>query len=161
MACDVTAVVGASSLTKLKGVGCQKKTATSKGMLISLTETSLAWGEYGVITNARDNDNGANNMATITWLSSWKTTYPAFKWCYDYGTGWYLPARNELETIYNNKSAINKMLSTLGCSTLGTGYYWSSTEDSSGYAYLCSFSTGNSYSEYKYCTCKVRAVLAF
>ncbi len=158
---NLTSVVGASSLTKLKGVGCQKKTATSKGMLISLTETSLAWGEYGVTTNARDNDNGANNMATLTWLSSWPTKYPAFNWCDDYGAGWYLPALNELKTIYNNKSAINKMLSTLGYPTLGTGNYWSSTEYSNYDAYRLNFSSGSSYHDDKDYTSNVRAVLAF
>ena len=52
--------------------------------------------------------------------------YPAFKWCTDYGTDWYLPAANEFESIYSNKSKLNAVLSNLG-PTL-SGEYWSSSE---------------------------------
>lgn len=131
---NLTSVVGASSLTKLKGVGYQKKTATADGKMISAQETQQDW-------------------------SSAKT------WCSNYGAGWYLPSIDELKMIYNNKSAINKMLSTLGYPTLETGAYWSSTEYNNyngDYVYKLDFSNGGSYHEfYTNWIYNVRAVLAF
>ena len=130
--------------------------------VVSVTEeNSLDWGSTDTQTSATDQNNGANNMAKIKALSDWETKYPAFKWCSDYGSDWYLPARNELKTIYNNKSTINSTLSANGGTTLGTGYYWSSTEHSKVNAIRIDFS--EDYTGYwnKDASYKVRAVLAF
>ena len=129
---------------------------------VSVTEgASLRWSTINTTTSATDQNNGANNMAKIKALSDWETTYPAFKWCSDYGLDWYLPARNELKTIYNNKSTINSTLSANGGTTLGAEYYWSSTEQSKGNAVRIDFS--EDYTGYwsKDTSYKVRAVLAF
>ncbi len=134
----------------------------ANGYIVSVTEgTSLRWGPTSTTTSATDKDNGANNMKKIKALSSWQANYPAFAWCYSYGTDWYLPALNELKTIYNNKTTINSALSANGFTALGTGDYWSSTESSSNYAYELFFSNGVSNDPSKNHTNTVRAILAF
>ena len=136
----------------------------ANGYIVSVTEgTSLRWGPTSTTTSATDKDNGANNMKKIKALSSWQANYPAFAWCYSYGTDWYLPALNELKTIYNNKTTINSALSANGFTALGTGDYWSSTESSSNYAYELFFSNGvsNDPSKNHTNTVTVRAILAF
>ncbi len=145
------------------GVVYIEKTPYNAGKMVSVAEgSSLKWSTSGITTSAIDSDNGTTNMAIIKALSSWETKYPAFKWCSDYGTDWYLPAFNELYTIYNNKSTINSILSTNGYTAFGTEDYWSSTEYNSNNACGVNFSFGISdgYATKGY-KISVRAVLAF
>ncbi len=59
---------------------------------------------------------------------------PAADYAYNYSTtgtqqgDWYLPAAGEVKLIYDNKDILNKSLSQLGGTELGTSYCWSSTE---------------------------------
>ena len=115
---------------------------------------------------ARDDNNGANNMKSIMVNYYWEDDYPAFKWCSDYGDGsWYLPAINELGKIYNESSTINATLEANGYHTL-YGWYWSSTDHfySNEYAYgkyiNCGISNAT-YSDNKGLTGRVRAILVF
>ena len=67
--------------------------------------------------------------------------YPAWNYCRNYGannglegdlaTGWYLPTLAELDTIYQNKTAVDTSLSKAGGSTFGTSGYWSCCQDPS------------------------------
>ena len=43
-----------------------------------------------------------------------------------------LPTKDQLKTIYNNKSLINSLLSTNGGTQLTNAYYWSSTYNGDG-----------------------------
>ena len=134
------------------------------GKIVSVSETKTTWGPKGTITGATNNSDGKANMSTIKSLDPDLSDYPAFRWCNSYGAGWYLPASNELTTIYDNKSTINATLSAKGYEVLGTGWYWSSTESNSNSAYKIDFSNGDSYYydyAYKNSTSHVRAVLAF
>lgn len=101
------------------------------GKMVSVEETKCEWsGEY-IKTNARNDDDGMENMKTIKALNPDLSKYPAFKWCADYGTDWYLPAKSELDTIFDIITTINTTLSTNGYTSLSTtNNYWSSTEDS-------------------------------
>ena len=105
------------------------------GYVISLKETSASWS-------------GARS------------------WCSSYGDGkWYLPTEDQLKDIYNQKSTLNNTLSTCGGTTLGTSYYWSSTEYYNDYgnsnrACAVSFSSGSSSNSDKWNTDQVRAVRA-
>ena len=83
----------------------------------------------------------------------------ATSWCSNYGSGWYLPSRDEFTTIYAMKSYINSILSTLGKTTL-SGKYWSSTTNG-GYHYY--YNMDSSYSDWESSsnTYKVRAVHKF
>lgn len=57
---------------------------------------------------------------------------------------WFLPSMSELKTLYNNKTKVNAGLASLGSPSLPTGgYYWSSTEYSSGNALGLNLSSGN------------------
>ena len=72
-------------------------------------------------------DDGKLNVAQITV----STTFPAFKLCDDLTDGgftdWYLPARSELDVLWQNLTAINAN----AAGNLTASRYWSSTESSS------------------------------
>ena len=53
-----------------------------------------------------------------------------------------LPTRDQLLSIYQNKSRVNSLLSTNGGTQLTNSYYWSSTSSSYGY-YVVHMSVGN------------------
>lgn len=107
--------------------------------IISKDETKAVWGYYGTTTNANSRTDGAANTDKIVAKS------PAAQWCRAKGTSWYLPALDELNAVYNNKSKLNATLSSpsVGGMQLGTNDYWSSTETNSNYAYYVNFSSGN------------------
>ena len=133
--------------------------------IVSVKEGSTKWGEFGVTTNATDKYNGKANMDKIKSISGWQTKYPAFKWCADYGTGWYLPSYNELKAIYAQKDVINKTLSTNNKKELGSkdsaSWLWSSSEYGSHTVYDIKFSDGSyRYGHDKQNDMAVRAVLA-
>ena len=131
------------------------------GKMVSVEETLCSWSSEGIDTNAVNSDDGMANMNTIKAINPDLSKYPAFRWCADYGTDWYLPARNELKTIYNNKSTINSILSAYGYTSLDASYYWSSTEQFNSWAYTLKISDGGSYGYEKSNQYTVRAVLAF
>ena len=102
-------------------------------------------------------------MAVVKAITDWESKYPAFKWCADLGEDWYLPAKQELQTIYNNRTAIDANLTD----ELGAYPYWSSTErdyqNSSGVfcawgVHMIDGSTGNGNKGRNY---DVRAVATF
>ncbi len=85
--------------------------------------------------------------------------------CDDYDDGtyadWFLPSKDELNAIYDNKAAIDVTAVANGGTALGV-YYWSSTEHSSNHAYLQYFTTGTPYlSDKAVGTYDVRAVRTF
>lgn len=61
-------------------------------------------------------------------LLDWSTKYPAFASVAGEGEQWYLPAKNEWTTIFENKDQINSQLSIAGGRPLNGNFYWSSTE---------------------------------
>jgi prepilin-type N-terminal cleavage/methylation domain-containing protein len=62
---------------------------------------------------------------------------------------WYLPARNELSTLYTNRVAIGGFSADI---------YWSSNESGSYHAWYVYFSTGSEYYSNKYADARVRCV---
>ena len=69
-----------------------------------------------------------------------------------------LPTKDQLLTLYNNKSRVNSLLSTNGGTQLTNNYYWSSTLH--GYYYIVSMSGGAvDYGRYEASTYFVRPVL--
>ena len=79
--------------------------------------------------------------ATAETIETVAQNYPAWNYCRNYGannglegdlaTGWYLPTVAELDTIYQNKTAVDASLSKAGGRTFGNSYYWSCCQDSS------------------------------
>ena len=129
--------------------------------IVSVRETTAKWSVNCQTTTITDSDNGRGNTYKIRSKSDWRNQYPAFRWCVDYGSGWYLPAINELNAIYAQKDKINKTLSANGmdklCSKAST--LWSSTEQGQSLACSVYLSGGSFGSSTKYNINAVRAVL--
>lgn len=160
--------VAASGSDPAKGV---------KGKIVSLDEPiadwnggtniegGLNWSTESVSTGATSSTDGAANTAKIKALTSYSaTTYPAFAWCIAKGTGWYLPARHELGTLYANKVAVNAGLTTASGTTIDAYnryYYYCSTELTTASVRTVSFSNGSAGLGSKGGNARVRAVSAF
>ena len=131
------------------------------------SSSSLQWSsdtdEQKRLIGADSETDGAYNMAVVKAITDWESKYPAFKWCADLGEGWYLPAKQELLTIYNNKTAIDANLTDV----IGTSWYWSSTEYDLQYssgefcAWYVSLNVGYTLYDSKFNYGYVRAVSAF
>ena len=111
--------------------------------------------------------------ATAETIETVAQYYPAFNYCRKYGTtnnltgdlatGWYLPTVAELDTIYQNKTAVDASLLKAGGSQFFTSYYWSCCQPPSNdvYAQVLDFSNGDMYKVGKdrstFYVCSVRA----
>ncbi len=76
---------------------------------------------------------------------------------------WYLPSKQELNLMYQNKTTIDATATANGGSAFVNAYYWSSTERSDNYAYawIKSFVNGVYLYGNKSTAFRVRAVRAF
>ena len=74
---------------------------------------------------------------------------------------WYLPSKEELNLMYQNKATIDATAGANGGSSFASAYYWSSTETSNGYAWGQYFDSGTQLSYRKDYTGYVRAIRAF
>jgi hypothetical protein len=96
------------------------------------TEVQRAWGSITAARGATSVTDGLSNTNTL--YSFGTTAHPAAGHCKTLTTGgystWYLPAINELLTLYSNKSATPFATSD----SFGAFSYWSSTEWSGGYS---------------------------
>ncbi len=132
------------------------------GKIVSLDYSKEQWAVdavYEIRTGATSNTDGMSNMNKIKKLPNWKVNYPAFAWCAALGSGWYLPAQNELVLIYENVKAVTMGLKHRGYEGL-TGIYWSSTE-SEFCAWYVGMYGGDTYGYGKHDYNYVRAVSAF
>ena len=99
------------------------------GKIVSMKQSAerLQWSsdiaELKRLIGADSETDGAYNMLKVQAIPGWREKYPAFRWCADLGEGWYLPAKEELFTIYKHKSKLNPIL----FDKLKL-WYWSSTE---------------------------------
>ena len=110
----------------------------NNGKIISLYQspTTLQWASDSVEQNRLVGtiymSEGVRNLAKIVEIPNWMGKYPAFKWCFDYGKGWYLPSLQEVERFLifpAIREAINRGLTENGGTPLSDVSYWSSTED--------------------------------
>ncbi len=116
----------------IRGVVFEVSDGGRHGKIVSLDETKNCWcttSQYDkeITTGASDQRDGKSNTDKILSRSD-RDEYRAFVWCRNKGSNWYLPSKEELLTIYRNKEKINATLSKHGGTTLGDGWYWSSTE---------------------------------
>ena len=136
------------------------------GKIVSVDESYEQWAVIPVwqnAANATSKGGGMSNMNKIKRLPNWKSSYPAFAWCASLGEGWYLPAVDELELIYQNKSIINRRLNERGYGEFLDDFHWSSTEkmDDSDCAWFVDMFDGLTDFNLKYFDYSVRAVSAF
>jgi hypothetical protein len=73
-----------------------------------------------------DESDGKANTDKVMACRDKDDQYPAVRWCRAKGADWYLPAEDELWTIYANMWTINKTLNQYG-QVLNKTTYWSST----------------------------------
>jgi hypothetical protein len=133
---------------------------TPHGLIAATSDQGTgAWGCYGTYTGATGTAIGTGAANTAAILAGCSTAGIAAKLCHDYNGGgytdWYLPSKDELNTLYINKVAIGGFASA---------YYWSSSEYSgygSDFAWLQVFGSGNQDFGAKDLTFPVRAVRAF
>ena len=137
------------------------------GKIVSVDESNEQWAVDAVdqnATHATSKGGGMGNMNKIKKLPNWKSNYPAFAWCASLGEGWYLPAFDELELIFQNKSIINRRLNEKGYGEIVDSFYWSSTEveEEPDCAWYVNMNDGDSnYNSKNYIEFSVRAVSAF
>lgn len=139
------------------------------GKIVSMDETETAWSKEKVSIGATDDNDGTKNMAVVKSIPNWKTLYPAFEWSDAKNTGgvtgWYLPAVNELKSLFQETTAVNEGLSANGGSEIyRNSYYkyWSSTENGYDYAYYYYYGCPSlRYVSDKVYSYYVRAVYAF
>ncbi|MCD4710593.1 MAG: DUF1566 domain-containing protein [Bacteroidales bacterium] len=74
---------------------------------------------------------------------------------------WYLPSKEELNLIYQNKATIDATATANGGAAFAANIYWTSTEHDSGYAKVQYFNTGNQSHDRKNSINYVRAIRAF
>jgi hypothetical protein len=107
------------------------------------TEVQRAWGSGGTVRSTTSTTNGVANTTTLFNFGS--AAHPAAYHCRALTTGgyntWYLPAKNELNTLYSNKSAVPFATAN---SFVG-GNYWSSTENNGNLAWCQNMSNGGQY----------------
>ncbi len=119
------------------------------------TETQLSWGSYGTVRSTTSTTDGVANTTTLFNLGS--AAHPAAYYCRALSTGgynnWYLPAKDELMTLYSNKSATPFVTAN---SFIGADY-WSSTELDGGKAGRVGLDVGNNSNASKGASNNVRA----
>jgi hypothetical protein len=120
--------------------------------------TGIPWGCSGTTISGADGTAiGTGNQNTIDIMNGCSTAGIAARLCGDLVLGgysdWYLPSKNELNKLYQNKVAIGGFASN---------YYWSSTEYDFNAAWKQDFYFGSQYSSgSKSFILDVRAVRAF
>lgn len=92
----------------VKGIVVRVDDGGEHGLIMSLKGCDDRWCKSSVKTavNATDENDGAVNMAAIeAYIAKKRLTldeFPLFKWAKELGDGWYIPAKNELQTIAEN-----------------------------------------------------------
>ena len=109
-----------------------------------------------------------NTQIVLEYCSANGYSCPAFEYVNSYKTegtqagDWYLPAMGELNAIYSNKDVLNMTLGKIGETKLGTGAYWSSSENSSNVAWMLSLYNGDmDYNGMSFTRAYVRPVMQY
>ena len=136
------------------------------GKIVSLYVVERRWctkEQYDreIVVGASSMTDGKANTDKVMARSD-SDVYPAFEWCRSKGQDWYLPAKDELESIYAAKEKINVTLERLGKIKLGgIRWHWSSTECDEFSAWGVYMGNGFAGNPDKSFSLYVRAVSAF
>ena len=146
------------------------------GLVVDIADLSIGivWfaGTYGV-TQAKGDGPFAGEMNTAIIISSHVAIGDdgfiyAARLCAELAKGgygdWYLPSKEELSLMYNNRLTINIAALAVGGSIFPSQSYWSSTEDTADddmNAWFQNFHNGNQAVTNKLNNFRVRAIRAF
>lgn len=131
----------------LKGLVVDVDASGNHGLLLSLKECDKDWladKSLEMETNAFYEDDGMKNMEAIAkYITennlSWDK-FPLFAWARSLGEGWYIPSRNELNTIWKNLNGGNLDFNKKGCKLWKT--YDKAVKKAGGDSFFCrNFST--------------------
>ena len=147
---------------------------------VGLNMLYMIWCKYDATAfntdeYAKSLDDGKANTDEIAGLSDYsEDKYPAFYFCTSYSegnftSGWYLPAKSELQKLYDNREAVGNAFTALGKTnpfTVNTYYHSSSQYDNTnniytGYTYAFNFFTCDWCHSSKTNCLRVCAVRAF
>lgn len=113
------------------GIVVQSSSIGRMGKIIALTDAGkTAWSSNEKTeTGATDKDFGMNNLNAVKSYSptDWATKYEAFGLA-DGKDGWYVPSKNELSVINENKISVNNALAKVPGAKALSAAYWTSTE---------------------------------
>jgi hypothetical protein len=151
------------------GIVYEITNAGRHGKIIALNNERFAWcdSEETVFISATNELDGKINEQTL--LNYYPGTPDVLK---NYAAffrkgNWYLPAKEELLSIYSQKEVLNTALGALGDQiarllvSAENGFYWSSTEKDKDEAYSVNFSNGNVSATAKGTSGYVRGVRTF
>jgi hypothetical protein len=133
------------------------------GLVAALEDLGqFEWGCYGEYVDGADGQAiGTGYQNTLDIVAGCSQTPIAASEALAYESGgysdWYLPSRDELKEMYNT---VGNGGSEGDIGGFGNNWYWSSSEDNFGSAWLVSFDKG-SYYDGKYDTDRVRVIRAF
>lgn len=106
------------------------------GLVVSITELSgKRWGRDDFFEEATNKLDGEPNTAKIPNTSA----YPLKSYVESLGSGWYIPAIEELRLLWLNKFIVNKSLNNFGHQEISDTIYWSSTEGGMSGAFWVNF----------------------
>ncbi len=134
---------------------------------VSDQSTSATWGCYGTpISGADGTAIGTGSQNTIDIDAGCTTFGIAADICANLSlngyTDWFLPSKDELNAMYQNKAVIDATAIINGGVAFVSTYYWSSSEYGNLRAWVQYFADGNQYYPSKsHLTPRVRAVRAF
>jgi hypothetical protein len=160
------------------GVVYEISEAGLHGKMVSIEQARKAWSNDTLtVTNAISNTNGKMNMDSILSnvdfdqnLYTSPPDYLLFSVCHG-ELDWYLPAKDELQTLYSKKNEINVTLdlliqqnvsnATLLQASTETKFYWSSTENDAKTSYNVSFEDGTAATSKKDVNGYLRGICKF
>ena len=128
--------------------------------------TTAEWGCIGTVAGASSTEIGSGEQNTIQIENNCSTDGTAADLCANLTLNsendWYLPSKDELNKMYENKTIIDNTAALNGGTAFDTNvYYWSSSEATDSQAWLQSFSDGGQLQISKTLKSKVRAVRTF
>jgi hypothetical protein len=159
---DLGKVVGADGNIYANKDAAEAANTTAVAMICYVNEghgLALALSDISSYGNSWDNSSTNNGGKTAAELcSAWNTSKAVT------GATWKLASLSEMNLMINaagNYAALRDGFSAVGGTNMIDEYYWLSDESSSDYAENFNFSYGSWSQEFKDCSYKVRACLAF
>ncbi len=138
----------------------------TKGIIVSLDETTAPWSTLKENTFAQNDFNGIENMETIKNYFT-LSNYPAFAWCDAKNTAnisglnWHLPVAGTLEALNLKKDIINVALAAASATQISDSAYWTSRESDNFSAHVFSFADYTQSIQMKSANYKIRAISFF